>query len=55
MTAETFKNAVNQAYANYGWYGGVAHWQYPSDTTGNNLKTVAADLIAACKASGNCI
>lgn len=55
MTAETLRDSVNQAYNQYGWYGGVAHWQYPSDNTGRTIKTAAGDLIAACKASGKCI
>jgi chitinase len=54
MPAHELGAAVDRAYQEHGWYGGVAHWQYPSDTTGNAIHQSAGGLIEACKASGKC-
>ena len=51
IPAQEFRNAVDKAYSMYNWYGGVAHWQYPSDLTGNTLRTIASGLIDSCKAN----
>lgn len=49
ITAQEFRSIVDKANSVYKWYGGVGHWQYPSDLSGSNIKTVASGLIAFCK------
>lgn len=44
-----------QAYRDYGWYAGIAHWQYPSDKTGQAIKDSAGPLIDLCNQNQNCV
>jgi len=44
-----------QAYQQYNWYGGIAHWQYASDPSSNAINQAAGPLIAACQQSGACL
>ena len=44
-----------QAYKDYGWYAGIAHWQYPSDKTGQAIKDSAGPLIDLCNKNQNCV
>ena len=48
-------NFAAQAYSDYGWYAGIAHWQYPSDLTGAAIGASADQLIALCAQNENCI
>ena len=54
MAAADLGSAVVQAYNTYGWYAGIGHWQYSSDTTGNTIHTAAGQLITLCTQNGNC-
>lgn len=55
MSATDLGAAVVKAYNEFGWYAGVAHWQYSSDYSGNALRSAAGGLIDLCKQSGKCI
>ena len=45
MPAADLRSAVDKARETFGWFAGVAHWQYPSDVSGATIKTVAGGLI----------
>lgn len=45
---------AGQAYDKLGWYGGINHWQYSSDNTGNSISKAAGTLIDKCKGSQKC-
>ena len=37
-----------RAFDEFGWYGGIMHWQFPSDKTGASIAQAAASLIQKC-------
>ena len=43
-----------KAYDEIGWYGGVGHWQYKSDLSGQAIRDATEKLIAKCVAGGKC-
>ena len=49
MAPQDLRNAVDKALSDHKWMAGISHWQYPSDTSGNTIKTVAGGLIEFCK------
>ena len=51
MPAQDLRAAVDKALESYKWFGGICHWQYPSDTSGNTIKVAAGGLIDYCKAN----
>jgi hypothetical protein len=48
-------NWAVQAYDELGWYAGVAHWQYPSDTTGTAISQATQGLKDRCSLNKNCL
>jgi chitinase len=38
-------NWVNEAYKEFGWYGGVMLWQYGNDNSGSIIRAAAQQLI----------
>ena len=49
MPAQCLREAVDKAHDAHNWFAGICHWQYPSDTTGNTIKTITSNLIEYCK------
>ena len=43
-----------RAYDELNWYGGIMHWQYPSDLTGKAIDDAAGQLKAKCDESKKC-
>ena len=37
-----------KAFDEFNWYGGIMHWQYPSDNTGKALEEAVGKLKAKC-------
>ena len=54
MPAAELREAVDKCYTDHKWYGGISHWQYPSDTTGATLAKIIDGLIAVCKETKKC-
>ena len=44
-----------QAYDEFKWYGGIAHWQYPSDLSGQAIMDSTGGLKARCAQSKKCL
>ena len=55
ISMEDLGKFVIQGNNKLGWYAGIMHWQYPSDKTGEAIKTCADALIKKCKKSGECV
>ena len=49
VAPQALRSAVDRAQQQYGWFGGVGHWQYPSDLSGSTIQTVAGGLIEYCQ------
>ena len=43
-----------KAFDELGWYAGIGHWQYPSDSTGKSIAAAAQPLMKKCKESQKC-
>jgi len=43
-----------EAFSQYGWFAGIGHWEYPSDTTGASIADAAGPLMALCAEYNNC-
>jgi hypothetical protein len=53
VSASDLNGLFNTGLSKYGWYAGLMIWQYPSDTTGSFVSTVATDLINYCANNPN--
>jgi len=55
MSGTDLGAAAVQGYNTYGWYAGIGHWQYTSDTTGTTIAQAAGGLISLCQQNNNCV
>ena len=42
-------NWALKAYEEMNWYGGIGHWQYPSDLSGKAISDAVGQLQAKCE------
>lgn len=46
---------AEKGFSKLGWYGGIMHWQYSSDLSGNSIIEAAGELMKKCQKTKECV